>query len=1226
MRFAKIFKKQRVGILDFIKRIPILRNRVPQKKSLVFRFLSNIRKRMESIRAMERRKRFAVLGISVIFLLVAGFAVAGVIGSFSTGDINKGLVGHWPLDSTHLNSTTNRVDDIGGYGNHGTNSGASLTTDRHGQANGAMSFDGLSNYINCGNGESLKPTTAITVELWTKVNSTKSLQFCIGYGNTGYSGWWVGLSNNIVTWNIGNGTAFRRKTFDLSPNQLAWHHIVGTYDNVSVKLYVDGDYKGSLGLAGPINYTGLTACRIGQTEGLHVDRYFNGTIDEVRIYDRALSEPEIEKLYETYKPKFSVGGANKGLVGHWSLRSTSEKVGSDLITNGDMEGGFTGGVADGWTSTRGTPVDETTDVHNGSHAQKINNPAGNTGVVNQIVAGTTGKVYKVTFWAKKYKGSGGHVYDAGASHYFTTIIVNQDVFTKYTRTFVHDGVDLNLAFYATTNAVGDTNGIIFDDVSIKEIKTADNTPNSNHGEIYGAEIRNHGASFVSSESDYVEMANTLNGKTEFTMVAWMKRSAAGAVVSLGETDGSDTRTEMLLYSNGNFYGEVGPIQSTYGTKAVANDTNWHHAVMVFNGSGATNSDRLKLYFDGEQLEGLTFSGTIATTANCSEPLIIGHRYTGYSSGSVSNVKIYDRALSASEILDFYQGKEVSGSILDMPLSDKTGFKDISGNDNHGTNYGADIIGEAVDFNGTSDYIDAGTATINAGKESTVSLWIRPMDVLSSRTQRIFSTGYTHGNGEFIMWVYSNKLGINYQTGGSNTRIYSNTVLSAGEWISGIATTDDSGNVKLYIDGVLQSDVDTITIADYTLYDLRFGAREGGAEYYDGSLSGVRVYDRALSQPEITALYAKGRSGSSVGTSTTNLNKGLVGQWDLKSKNEKVGGELVANGINWNDGNEDGLADGYSTLGVNAITTITTGSGFSGNIQKIEAGVTENTALIWDTSLEVGKVYRITAKVKTNNGGALHLVYGETATVSVPGDSAVHKIELTSQITQQYAGQIRFYVRSTAGDAQAGDWIEVDEFSVKELKTADSTPYGNHGTIYGATVGDDYTSFDGGDWVDFASTDFGIADKWTVSYWVNMNTTALQTWFSLLGGANSKIEIITNNTIREVFANLTDGTNTVTQIDTNNGVWNTGEWNHMVVSCSGGGTTTDVIKIYVNSVSQGLNLLANSTLVAMTNVNRQLNIGQQIGGGRNINGLMSNVKIYNRALSGAEVKLLYDKGR
>ncbi len=142
----------------------------------------------------------------------------------------------------------------------------------------------------------------------------------------------------------------------------------------------------------------------------------------------------------------------------------------------------------------------------------------------------------------------------------------------------------------------------------------------------------------------------------------------------------------------------------------------------------------------------------------------------------------------------------------------------------------------------------------------------------------------------------------------------------------------------------------------------------------------------------------------------------------------------------------------------------------------------------------------------------------------------------------------------------------------------------------------------------------------------MNTTALQTWFSLLGGANSKIEIITNNTIREVFANLTDGTNTVTQIDTNNGVWNTGEWNHMVVSCSGGGTTTDVIKIYVNSVSQGLNLLANSTLVAMTNVNRQLNIGQQIGGGRNINGLMSNVKIYNRALSGAEVKLLYDKGR
>jgi len=577
---------------------------------------------------------------------------------------------------------------------------------------------------------------------------------------------------------------------------------------------------------------------------------------------------------------------------------------------------------------------------------------------------------------------------------------------------------------------------------------------------------------------------------------------------------------------------------------------------------------------------------------------------------------------------------VAGAVLDMPLSDKTGFKDISGNDNHGTNYGADIIGEAGGFDGVNDYVDCGAGEhLNITDAITISAWVKLFAtaanyqiIVSKRqtdVQWILGRDYTDNKWRF--WVSSN---------GSDAHAASdNSIVETGLWVHLVGAYTGTA-LKFYRDGVeVYSGSYSLGIHS-TLSDHVQIGRQLTGYYFNGQISDVKVYNRALSdggvsvgedaKGEIGALYDKGRSGSSVGTSTTNLNKGLVGQWDLKSKNEKVGGELVANGINWNDGNEDGLADGYSTLGVNAITTITTGSGFSGNIQKIEAGVTENTALIWDTSLEVGKVYRITAKVKTNNGGALHLVYGETATVSVPGDSAVHKIELTSQITQQYAGQIRFYVRSTAGDAQAGDWIEVDEFSVKELKTADSTPYGNHGTIYGATVGDDYTSFDGdGDYVESPDNNLvlnGNGEHKTVVAWVYQTTASQDRVAGVFESQGSS---------QPQYALFLTGSKLRVQLKDSSGYfcdaqsslsYSAGTWEHIVFTYD-----ESYVHFYLNGESAGStacsgDIRSDSSPYFYIGTRGDIYINEMF------NGNISNIKIYNRSLSGAEAKLLYDKGR
>jgi len=292
-----INRKKKVGILGFMKRIPNLIFKKKDPSGLLYK-------------KMGKRKRVAVLGVSVVLLFAAGFAVAGVIGSFSTGDLNKGLVGHWSLDSAHLNSTTNRVDDISGYGNHGTNSGASLTTDRHGQANGAMSFngeddytsfDGTSDYVDLGDINQTEGIARITASAWiyTTANAVNYEGILTKSANAASIGTWALIHNgNSIRFGVYTSSVVN---VDAGVNILnGWHHVVGVYDGANAIVYIDGEEKNSGFQTGNINTNDLTV-KIGRwtnvESGLY-DQAFNGQISNVKIYDRALSGAEVRLLYD----------------------------------------------------------------------------------------------------------------------------------------------------------------------------------------------------------------------------------------------------------------------------------------------------------------------------------------------------------------------------------------------------------------------------------------------------------------------------------------------------------------------------------------------------------------------------------------------------------------------------------------------------------------------------------------------------------------------------------------------------------------------------------------------------------------------------------------------------------------------------------------------------------------------------------------------------------------
>ena len=87
---------------------------------------------------------------------------------------------------------------------------------------------------------------------------------------------------------------WRSAAFTPAVSIMEWHHYAGTYDGGTVRLYMDGRPVASTAYSGSIKVDARRLC-IGWDEG-QSGRYFNGSIDEVRIYDRALGSREVKEL------------------------------------------------------------------------------------------------------------------------------------------------------------------------------------------------------------------------------------------------------------------------------------------------------------------------------------------------------------------------------------------------------------------------------------------------------------------------------------------------------------------------------------------------------------------------------------------------------------------------------------------------------------------------------------------------------------------------------------------------------------------------------------------------------------------------------------------------------------------------------------------------------------------------------------------------------------------
>ena len=214
-----------------------------------------------------------------------------IFSGIAYADLNDGLVAYYPFDGN--------INDASGNENHGTVYGTTeteaLTEDRFGNPDSAFSFDGVDDYIEVPDSDSLDVTGGITIGAWINIAEPLGGGFPQHYVVDSRDGQGGGYGINVDTNTMQFWVGGNYPTFPVNIQAGKWHHIAGTYDGDFMNLYIEGVLTDSILFA--TDFTPSTySLYIGQRFN-YIER-FHGIIDDLRIYDRVLSESEIYQLYD----------------------------------------------------------------------------------------------------------------------------------------------------------------------------------------------------------------------------------------------------------------------------------------------------------------------------------------------------------------------------------------------------------------------------------------------------------------------------------------------------------------------------------------------------------------------------------------------------------------------------------------------------------------------------------------------------------------------------------------------------------------------------------------------------------------------------------------------------------------------------------------------------------------------------------------------------------------
>ncbi|OGG57577.1 hypothetical protein A2853_01780 [Candidatus Kaiserbacteria bacterium RIFCSPHIGHO2_01_FULL_55_17] len=705
---------------------------------------------------------FLLLASLLVFLPSPSFAAT--IGRINSN--NLGLVGYWTFDGPDL---LQNAKDRSGQGNNGYLASFTSTTTVPGKIGQALKFDGSDDYIDLGEtGGDVLERNDITISLWFKpvavmgdldglISKSASAPFQFGIRiRSGGSD--IQVYTNSSDLNSG-----------YTPVVGEWQLVTATLSSAAVrKIYINGELKNQDNQALPYFTDNQDKLYIGLDFAPGQGREFNGTIDDVRVYNRALSATEVAALYKSGSTNVAHSNAgaiaplSNGLVGHWT---------------------FDGGATNWGTG-------KTNDLSGqGNTGQLIN-----MSTTSSPVAGKIGQ-------ALNFNGASSHIK-------------------------VADDANGNL------DATGDF-----------------------------------------SYSLWYKLRSITDNDTFFT------KGSGGLQLVLNIADGYNLCKEDVSC----FFVGKGP--------AVSPNT-WEHVTVTRSGT------TLHLYKNGAEI---TPAVSNATTINdTSDFLWIGMDYSSirHLDGLIDDVRIYNRALSATEVAALYKSGSTNvahtntgpNAPLTSALVGHWTFdggttnwganttNDVSGNGNTGTLVSMSTttsptpgkIGQALKFDGSSQYANVGAGSTQPSLPLTASAWIKSNSLAA--TQGIIgnhSAPTTHVG--YWMEISTNgtlnlSYGDNTNCGSPNRRTKSSAAaVTAGKWYHVVGVIKGATDMNIYINGVDAGGTYTGSGGSITYSGATTVGASGtaigqpcAAADFNGVIDDARIYNRALSAQEVLQLYNMSR--------------------------------------------------------------------------------------------------------------------------------------------------------------------------------------------------------------------------------------------------------------------------------------------------------------------------------------------------------------------------------
>ncbi|GAA3607846.1 LamG-like jellyroll fold domain-containing protein [Microlunatus ginsengisoli] len=697
-----------------------------------------------------------------------------------------GLVGAWSFDE----GTGSTAFDGSGQGNSGTVNGPTWTA--AGKYGGALTFDGVNDRVDIPDRASLDLTTNLTLSAWVRPTTLRSWSQAVLKENgngLSYALYATGETGNRPNGSLSIGGADRYidATAGLSAN--TWAHLALTYDGSTMRLYVNGAQVASRAQSGAVPVS-ANPLRIGGNAVW--GEWFSGQIDEVRVYNRALSATEVGMDSTTAGAPDTVPPTTPG-----GLSAT----------------GSTSSVALAWTASTDNRSTPTYEVHR-SQVSGFS-PAAAT----RIASGVSGTTYSDAPLA------------AG---------------TYYYRVIASDGVNLSSpSSQAVATVTGDTTSpsapgafvatltgttatlnwsASTDDVAVTEYQVLRTGPDgSTTFAVVSPTTSLTDTNLPAGTYDYSVRARDLAGNWSAyspsrTLTVVIDMAPPTVTVTSPISGATVSGAVSLTATAGDDVGIAGVQFRVDGTSVGAEDTSPPYAVSWSSAAAANGTHQITAV--ARDTAGKTTVSAIVSV-------------------SVANT-------GPSGLVGAWSFNEGTG----------TTAADSSGQGNNGTLSGgptwtsAGKYGGAITFDGVNDMVAIPDAnSLDLSNNLTVAAWVRPTAqgawrtaVLKERTSGLTYALYANG-------ATGNRPNGTLAIGTQDREVNGTTGLTANTWTH-VALTYDGTTMRLYVNGTQVASRAQTGSAPNGTGPLRIGGNAVWGEWFTGQIDEVRVYSRALSAAEV----------------------------------------------------------------------------------------------------------------------------------------------------------------------------------------------------------------------------------------------------------------------------------------------------------------------------------------------------------------------------------------